>query len=131
MSDELAARIKKAYFPWMQGLHIMMDYFVDQEEDRLGGDLNFCTYYENDRQMAARLIHFFKNADRGVSALPEARFHKMICRGLPAFYLADRKVARQERVKRMAGEIIRSGGFLTRFFYIHCLFYRRLKRSAA
>ncbi len=131
MSDELAETIKKAYFPWMQGLHIMMDYFVDQEEDRLGGDLNFCTYYESDTQMAARLIHFFKSADRGVSALPHAGFHKMICRGLPALYLADRKVVRQARVKKTAGEIIRSGGFLTRFFYIHCLLYRRLKRNAA
>ncbi len=33
--------IKKAYFPYICGLHILLDYLIDQEEDRKGGDLNF------------------------------------------------------------------------------------------
>ena len=31
-SAELISKIKHAYFPWVQGLHILLDYFIDQEE---------------------------------------------------------------------------------------------------
>jgi len=49
---QLAEQIRKAYFPWVQGLHILLDYLIDQEEDRRGMDLNFCFYYENHEQLA-------------------------------------------------------------------------------
>ena len=126
LNENLIKRIRNAYFPWVQGLHILMDYFVDQEEDRLGGDLNFCSYYESEDQMLERLTLFLKNAKTSVSRLPNAGFHRMICLGLPAIYLADKKVARQAHVKKMAGEVIRQGGALTHFFYWHLLTYRRL-----
>lgn len=126
LTRDSVRRIKEAYFPWVQGLHILMDYCVDQEEDRLGGDLNFCSYYESEEQMVARLTEFLTNAEKGVARLPDAGFHKMICRGLPALYLADKKVADQDRVRKIARKIIRRGGLLTCFFYLHCLVYRRL-----
>jgi len=40
LSDELT-QVKNSYFPWVQGLHILLDYLIDQEEDRINGDLNF------------------------------------------------------------------------------------------
>ncbi len=36
--------IYHSYFPYMQGLHIMLDYYIDQEEDLEEGDLNFCSF---------------------------------------------------------------------------------------
>ncbi|MEN6463164.1 MAG: DUF2600 family protein, partial [Syntrophomonas sp.] len=33
--------IVQTYFPWICGLHILLDYVIDQEEDKKGGDLNF------------------------------------------------------------------------------------------
>ncbi len=131
LDDLRVKRIRDAYFPWVQGLHILMDYCIDQEEDRLGGDLNFCSYYENDEQIVKRLTLFMKNADDSVSRLPEPGFHKMICRGLPALYLADQKVSKQARVRKMARRLIREGGLLTQFFYWHCLVYRRLSAFKA
>ncbi|MFB3925096.1 MAG: tetraprenyl-beta-curcumene synthase family protein [Syntrophales bacterium] len=128
-SGTLVNQIRNAYFPWVQGLHILMDYFVDQEEDLIGGDLNFCSYYENDDRMIERLLLFFRMASQGVSKLPHAGFHKMICHGLPAVYLADRKVTRQKRVKELARKIIRQGGALTAFFHINCLLYRRISKT--
>ena len=127
LADDLVCGVRNAYFPWVQGLHILMDYFVDQEEDREGGDLNFCFYYDSDEQMLARLTLFLTNANESIAGLPQASFHRMICMGLPAFYLAERKVAKQPKVKKMAAELMRQGGLLTRFFYWHCLVYRRLK----
>ena len=126
LNDFHVQRIRDAYFPWVQGLHILMDYTIDQEEDRLGGDLNFCAYYENDEQMAKRLTLFLQNANDSVSHLPDAGFHRMICRGLPALYLADKKVSKQNRLKKIARKVIHAGGPLTQFFYWHCLVYRRV-----
>jgi len=57
-SGELVVRIKKAYFPWVQGLHILLDYLIDQEEDRAGLDLNFCSFYETSGHLSFRLGHF-------------------------------------------------------------------------
>jgi len=126
-SDDLVRQIKDAYFPWVQGLHILLDYLVDQEEDRTGGDLNFCSYYPNYEEMTERLIHFYKQANLSISRLPNAKFHHMMNRGLLGMYLADRKVDRQKDVREVAKKMIRLGGGVTLFFFIHCWVLRRLK----
>ena len=71
---ELVADIKKAYFPWVQGLHILLDYLIDQEEDRAGLDLNFCTDYENNDRLSGRISHFYNQAQASVASLPDAYF---------------------------------------------------------
>jgi tetraprenyl-beta-curcumene synthase len=126
LSTERAREIRHAYFPWVQGLHILMDYFVDQEEDRLAGDLNFCSFYENSDIMVERLVHIFKEADRAVAKLPHRAFHRMVCHGLLAIYLADRKVDRQERMRQMAIRIMKEGRGATLLFFLTCWVRRRL-----
>ncbi|HPL62214.1 MAG TPA: tetraprenyl-beta-curcumene synthase family protein [Syntrophales bacterium] len=126
LAQDLINRLRRAYFPWMQGLHILMDYLVDQEEDSIGGDLNFCSYYESEQQMLDRISFFFEKASQEVSSLPNPGFHTMICRGLPAIYLSDLKVKRQKAVRDLSRKILRQGGFQTWFFYLHSLLYRRL-----
>jgi tetraprenyl-beta-curcumene synthase len=126
-SEELVRDIKDAYFPWVQGLHILLDYLIDQEEDRTGGDLNFCSYYPDINEMTVRLMHFYRQADVSISRLPNARVHHMINRGLLGMYLADRKVDQQRDVRKVAKKMIRMGGFVTLFFFLHCWVYRRMK----
>ncbi len=126
-SPESAALIRGAYFPWIQGLHILLDYFIDQEEDLLGGDLNFCSFYDNIFQAEERILFFLKMAEQGTVRLAHPGFHRMICRGLPAIYLADKKVSRQANIKRSAGRMLRRCGPLTIFFYLNCWIYRRLR----
>lgn len=46
---ELAIKVKNSYLPWVQGLHILLDYSIDREEDSIGGDLNFCNYYNSEQ----------------------------------------------------------------------------------
>ncbi len=125
-SGELVVRIKNAYFPWVQGLHILLDYLIDQEEDRDGLDLNFCSYYENSEHLTCRISHFYKQARSSVASLPDAKFHHLITRGLLSFYLADHKVARQKDVRSVARKLLRLGGSESYFFYLHCWIYRRL-----
>ncbi|PKN35605.1 MAG: DUF2600 domain-containing protein [Deltaproteobacteria bacterium HGW-Deltaproteobacteria-19] len=124
---ERAGQVEKALFPWVQALHILLDYLVDQEEDRQGGDLNFCSYYSGEADMLDRMKWLFLRAEEAVRALPEAPFHRMIIRGLLGIYLADRKVDRQVSVRRMVRRLLGTGGPAAIFFFLHCWAYRRFR----
>ena len=91
LHDEDIAKIRQGYFPYVQGLHILLDYFIDQEEDRIGGDLNFCSYYENEQVILDRMKHFVEEAEKSIGDLPHAKFHRLISRGLLGIYLSDQK----------------------------------------
>jgi tetraprenyl-beta-curcumene synthase len=125
----LVRNIKEAYFPWVQGLHILLDYLIDQDEDRRGGDLNFCSYYHDYREMVAHLSHFYKQANLSISALPYARFHRLINQGLLGIYCADKKVCRQKEVRMAARKLVFLGGGVGLFFYLICWLYRRMAAS--
>jgi tetraprenyl-beta-curcumene synthase len=119
-----ALHIRNGYFPYIQGLHILLDYLIDQEEDKIGGDLNFCFYYENQEKLFNRLKHFVMEADRHTEELPHQKFHKLINRGLLGVYLSDEKVRKQENVRKLAKEIIKTGGSISYFFYFNGRVYR-------
>lgn len=126
-SKELAIKVKNSYFPWVQGLHILLDYFIDQEEDRMGGDLNFCTYYNSEQEIAERFIYFLKEADKAVSQLPDKNFHRMINRALLGVYLADQKVNEQIDVRKAARRILRSCSGSALFFLWNGLIMARIR----
>ncbi|WP_342432690.1 tetraprenyl-beta-curcumene synthase family protein [Neobacillus sp. FSL H8-0543] len=123
-----AENIRKGYFPYIQGLHILLDYFIDQEEDKAGGDLNFCFYYENEETLFERLKHFVFEADRHTEYLPHKRFHQLINRGLLGIYLSDSKVRKQKNVRKLAKSMIKTGGSVSYFFYINGLAYRSFQK---
>jgi len=124
-----AVNIRKGYFPYIQGLHILLDYFIDQEEDIAGGDLNFCSYYKSEETLFNRLKHFVTEADRHTEYLPHKKFHQLINRGLLGIYLSDAKVRKQKNVRKLAKGIIKSGGWISYFFYFNGLVYRSLQKS--
>lgn len=108
--DSYPALIRDGYFPYIQGLHILLDYFIDQEEDKIGGDLNFCFYYKNEEELFNRLKHFVTEADRHTNKLPHQKFHKLINRGLLGVYLSDEKVNKQRNIRKLAKNMIRTSG---------------------
>lgn len=122
---DLVNAIKKAYFPWVQGLHILLDYLIDQEEDRAGADLNFCSYYAGNEELISRLSYFYHQAQRSVAHLPDAQFHQLVNRGLLSIYLADEKVSRQKNVRAIAQKILPLGGASSLFFLWQCRLYRK------
>jgi tetraprenyl-beta-curcumene synthase len=126
-SAQLVQRVKGSYFPWVQGLHILLDYLIDQEEDRREGDLNFCTYYSNPQTLSQRMTHFFQQADISVARLPHAQFHRLINRGLLGIYLADEKVNQQESVRQVAQRLLRTGGGSALVFFVNGLLMARLR----
>jgi tetraprenyl-beta-curcumene synthase len=123
-NEEMALKVRNGYFPYIQGLHILLDYFIDQEEDRLGGDLNFCFYYPHHSSFIERLRHFMEEADKHVVGLPNEQFHRLINRGLLGLYLSDDKVQQQKDIKKLAKHLIKFGGKVSYFFYWNGRVYR-------
>ncbi|ASA20648.1 tetraprenyl-beta-curcumene synthase family protein [Paenibacillus donghaensis] len=116
LSEASAASIRAAYFPNVCGLHIMLDYLIDQDEDRAGGDLNFCNYYDSTEIMLNRIASIVEGARADVRKLPENSMHVMVIEGLLALYLSDPKVSEQREVRSVSKRLMR-GSPLTRLFF--------------
>ncbi len=117
--EQLAQAIRKAYFPWMCGLHILLDYFIDQEEDRIGGDLNFVTAYADDVDVMVRLRQFAQRASELAGRLPEASFHRLIVEGLLGLYLSNNKVKEMAQGQKNARQLLKERGWRAQFFYLN------------
>lgn len=110
-------QIHQSYFPYIQGLHILLDYLIDQEEDKREGDLNFCSYYPNDEKMVERIIYFINQSEQAIRGLPDQHFHRYIYQGLLALYLKDPKVNQIKNSKQIKKALLKAGGARTRFFH--------------
>lgn len=128
MNAELAQSVMESYFPYMQGLHILLDYYIDQEEDRVEGDLNFCNYYENEEHMKNRLLYFINETNKNVQGLPDRLFHEMIHNGLVGLYLADPKVKHLNGGRKFTRQLLQASGKRSAFFYLNLKFYNKMKR---
>ncbi|MGP4061457.1 tetraprenyl-beta-curcumene synthase family protein [Halobacillus sp. H74] len=127
IDHSLAAQVERSYFPFMQGLHILLDYYIDQDEDELEGDLNFCAYYEHEDQMKKRFKYFVERTHHEIKKLPDPAFHQMIHEGLVGMYLADRKVGKLQNAKSFVKDMLKSSGKKATFFYYNTKIYHRLK----
>ncbi len=106
---EEVENLLNAYFPWICGLHILLDYFIDRQEDILGGDLNFTFYYDGEKEMIERLKLFVRQSHRCVNCLPESAFAKTVVEGLLAMYLSDRKI-KEQGLEKTARELLAESG---------------------
>lgn len=112
------------YFPWICGLHIMLDYLIDQEEDRSGGDLNFTFYYPNQDVMIDRLKTFIHESHLMARQLPVPDFEKTVIEGLLAMYFSDQKV-RKQGFGKIAAELINTSGQGARNTFRICSLVRK------
>lgn len=118
-----ASKIFTAYFPWISGLHIQLDYFIDAAEDKANGDLNFVAYYQNEEEIHSRLTCFTQQAFQEAATLPEPRFHKTVIQGLLAMYLSDPKTnaPKEQSIKK---SLLKTAGSYTTFMYLLCKLLR-------
>lgn len=117
--------IRDAYFPHVCGLHIMLDYLIDQAEDEAGGDLNFCSYYENKETMLGRIAFIVEGAREDIKRLPASSFHRMIIEGLLALYLSDPKVSEQREIRDVSKQLMRRSPLMRIFFFANSLWIRK------
>ncbi|WP_244535672.1 tetraprenyl-beta-curcumene synthase family protein [Lentibacillus halodurans] len=123
MTASLAEQVTAAYFPFMQGLHILLDYYIDQQEDKIEGDLNFCSYFESQQLMKERFRYFIDQADSHIQALPDRRFHEMVHHGLVGLYLGDPKVKKLDGGGEMTSCLLQISGYQARFFHWNTKLY--------
>ena len=124
LTDHKARQAFDAYFPWICGLHILLDYFIDRKEDEAGGDLNFVAYYRSDEEINTRLSLFWRMSLAKANALPEPVFHTTVIRGLFAMYLSDAKTDSPEN-KKIRDALLQEAGTQTRLLYSFCRLLRR------
>lgn len=118
--------LSNAYFPWISGLHILLDYFIDQNEDKAGGDLNFIFYYKTPEETSTRLRLFYRNAYQNASRTHHAYFAKTIVHGLVALYLSDPKI-KTPADKQIRSDLFHEAGEYTRWIYRFCRLLRLKK----
>ncbi|MBC7339571.1 MAG: DUF2600 family protein [Firmicutes bacterium] len=104
-----ADAVVRAYFPYICGLHILLDYLIDMEEDLASDDLNFVSPYRTWERARSVLTRFTRRALEAAATLPDAWFHRTVVKGLLALYLSDPKV-RGESLERVARALIRAAG---------------------
>ena len=112
-----------AYFPWIQGLHILLDYVIDQDEDARHGDLNFTFYYPSRRQLSTALQVFAAESRSRAANLPNPEFHLTVVDGLLALYGSDPKAKLQNHTalfRRL------SRGSYAAYYLPACAILRRL-----
>ncbi len=125
LAAEKVERQARAYFPWICSLHILLDYLVDLEEDQLGGDLNFISYYETRQEIVERLAWIAKRAREEAHRLSvRSPIHLIAVDGLLGFYLSDLKVERQSLVQQAAKSLLRLAGWRVWLFYLYSKWYR-------
>jgi len=129
MTANLGREISKGYFPYMQGLHILLDYYIDQREDKEEGDLNFCFYYPDQQVMKNRFIYFVEQTNNHIQDLPDPKFHEMIQQGLVGLYLGDPKVKSLAGGRRMTNKLLRKSGFKAKFFHWNTKVYNKIKEK--
>jgi len=110
---ESGGALMSGYFPHICGLHILLDYYIDQAEDQREGDLNFVSQYGGGKERRERLLFFTDKALAAADRLPSPAFHRLAVQGLLALYLSDPKVEEQG-LGEEAGLLLKRGGLQAR-----------------
>ncbi len=124
LSSAEVAAMDAAYFPWIGGLHILLDYYIDAAEDREHGDLNFTAYYRDMTECRERLACFIGQSMRLAGGLPHPGFHQTVVRGLLALYLSDPK-ALAPRIKKTTAFLLKQGGHKAALYQKTCRWLRK------
>lgn len=119
--------VARAYFPWICGLHILLDYLIDVDEDQRGGDFNFVLCYDRKPQAIARLHLFGRRSLAAADTLAaHSAIHRHVVLGLLGMYLSDKKALRQP-LARSAKRLVWAFGPTACLYYGACVLYRTVR----
>jgi tetraprenyl-beta-curcumene synthase len=107
------AATRRAYWPWMSLVAVMLDSYADQEDDAQSGDHSYVAHYPNRQACVERLRFVVERTCRGVSALPAGRTHAIVAASMVAMYLS-KDGARRGQLANDSRAIVRAGGTLAR-----------------
>jgi tetraprenyl-beta-curcumene synthase len=84
-----------AYFPGVSAVHILLDYFIDQAEDREHRELNFVACYASSAEAVTRVRRLVAAAAARIRALDDRERHRFVFEAMCLFYLTHPKVFEQ------------------------------------
>ena len=84
-----------AYFPNISAVHILLDYFIDQAEDREHRELNFVACYRDPEAAVEGVRRLLQTTIGRVRSLESADPHEFLLRAMCLFYLSHPKVFEQ------------------------------------
>jgi tetraprenyl-beta-curcumene synthase len=108
ISAERVRAVLEAYFPYFTGLHILLDYFVDQTEDAAHGELNFVNCYPNAEEAHAGIERVARIALHRVATLPDAEVHLFALRAMCGYYCTRPALSKSARLAALG--IMRAAG---------------------
>jgi tetraprenyl-beta-curcumene synthase len=82
-----AQAVERAYFPWIGGLHSLLDNLIDKHEDEAAGHRSLVEYYGPQRA-AQRMRRLTEQAIEAARHLPRASGHEVILAGMIGSYLS-------------------------------------------
>ena len=84
-----------AYFPSFCALHVLLDSFIDQQEDRAYGELNWVACYPSRHAFLARAHTLARRSWAAFGNLGMPRAHRFALRVMALFYLTHPKIYEQ------------------------------------
>lgn len=120
-----AKKIGQTYFPWICGLHILLDYFIDLREDHETNQLNFVAYYDNTKVIYERLNLFVQKSLDQAKLLQYPKFHQVVVKGLLAMYLSDEK-SMNEDIQAIVKKLLKNSSLGVYLLYWLC---RKLRKG--
>ncbi|WP_026963348.1 tetraprenyl-beta-curcumene synthase family protein [Alicyclobacillus pomorum] len=124
LTEAEARQLFDIYFPWVCGLHILLDYLIDLEEDRSEGDFNFVACYPSAGDVEARIRLFAETSHQKTRQVGDGlRIHHDVVHGLLGMYLSDDKV-RQQKAVRNHRRLVWQFGPTAWMYYGACMLYR-------
>jgi tetraprenyl-beta-curcumene synthase len=94
-SDDAIDATYHAYFPPLAAIHVLVDSYIDQAEDREHGDLSFITCYASESEMLARLTFLATAFHKATETIPDRSRHRFVLRAMALFYLTQPQIAAQ------------------------------------
>jgi tetraprenyl-beta-curcumene synthase len=106
------AALERAYFPWIGGLHSLLDNLIDKHEDEAAGHRSLVEYYGPQRA-AQRMRWLAQEAMRIARELPHNRRHLVILAAMIGSYLSTPE-ARSPELQPVSESVLETVGELQR-----------------
>lgn len=103
---DLLDRTYAAYFPEVAAVHVLLDAFIDRDEDAAHGELNFVACYGGEVQFEERMEQLVRAGNEKFGSLPLPAAHRFALRMMLLFYLTHPKIHAQ-RLDRQASALLR------------------------
>jgi tetraprenyl-beta-curcumene synthase len=112
LGDHEVVALERAYFPWIGGLHSLLDNLIDKHEDEAAGHRSLVEYYGPQRA-AQRMRWLAEQAMRVARDLPHDRRHIVILAAMIGNYLSTPE-AHSPELKPVSESVLDTIGVLER-----------------